>query len=391
MHLSERVKELSEEVSKVRRDLHKIPEIGFCEYKTSEYICSYLDDISVKYEKNIAMTGVIAYINAPDNNDEALATIAFRADMDALSLKENCNVDYKSGHDGFMHGCGHDGHMTMLLLFAKLLNDNKSCLKSNVVLIFQPAEEGPGGAKKIIQEGIFDKYKIDEIYGIHLHPEFDQGVLAINSGPVMAMTGEFDIDIYSKSGHGAMPHTAIDGIVIASSFISQLQTIISRNINPTDAGVVTIGRIEGGERRNIIADHVRLEGTTRAFSEDVFGLIKKRMYKLVESFEVAYSCKIVLDYREMYPPVVNDEKCVEEFKLANKSLSLVKFPPQMIAEDFSYYLKEVPGAFVFLGTKNEKKKFIYPLHNSKFNFDESALLFGIQSYINILNFKGSNL
>lgn len=386
MYLSERVKEMSNEVVKIRRDLHKIPESGYSEYKTSEYICKYLDSISAYYEKNVAKTGVIAYFKG-----KSTKSIAFRADMDALSLSENCDVDFKSEHDGFMHGCGHDGHMTMLLLFAKYLSEVKNDLEDSVVLIFQPAEEGPGGAEAIIQEGIFKKYNVKEIYGIHLHPDFEQGSLAISSGPVMAMTGEFDVDIFSKSGHGAMPHTAVDSIVIAANYINQIQSIISRDINPTEGAVITVGKIVGGERRNIISEYTRLEGTTRAFSEETFNIIKSRMYKLKESTELAYGCKIDIDYREMYPPVVNDEKCVEAFKAANESMNVQKFPPQMIAEDFSYYLKEVPGAFVFLGTKNTEKNFIYPLHNSKFNFDESALLSGIQSYINILNYRGNSI
>lgn len=288
-----------------------------------------------------------------------------------------------------MHSCGHDGHMTMLLLFAKFLKANQDKLKQNVVFIFQPAEEGPGGAEQIIEAGVFEKYSIDEIYGIHLHPEFNEGVIAISPGPVMAMTGEFDIDIYAKSGHGAMPHTAIDGILIASQLVNNLQSIVARNINPTDAGVVTVGKFEGGERRNIIAEKVRLEGTVRAFSEEAYTIIKERMHEITKGFEVSYNCNIDLEYRTLYPPVVNHEKQVSSYIKANDALEVVAFPPQMIAEDFSYYLKVVPGAFVFLGTKNEALDYIYPLHNSKFNFREEVLLYGIQSYINVLNEYGS--
>lgn len=386
MYLSERVKDMKNDTVSIRRDLHKIPEAGFEEYKTSEYICKFLDGISAKYEKNVAETGVIVHFKG--KNKEA---IAFRADMDALSLSENSDIDFKSEHEGYMHGCGHDGHMTMLLMFAKYLSEVENQLDDSVVLIFQPAEEGPGGAKIIINDGILEKYNVKEIYGIHLHPDFEEGVLAINSGPVMAMTGEFDIDIHSKSGHGAMPHTAIDSIFIAANYINQMQSIVSRNIDPTKAAVVTIGKIQGGERRNIISEYTRLEGTVRAFSEEVFKVIKSRIYQLKESCELGYGCNIEIDYRELYPPVINDENCVDEFIKANKELEIVKFPPQMISEDFSYYLKEVPGAFIFLGTKNIDSNFVYPLHNSRFNFNESALLVGIQSYVNVLRYKGNNI
>lgn len=387
MYISEGVTMMIDEVKTVRRELHTIPEIGMHEYKTSEYICIFLEKLGINYEKNIVNTGIVAsFISSKSNY-----TIAFRSDMDALSLVENCDIDFKSLHDGYMHGCGHDGHMTMLLMFAKYLSENKNDLNYNVVLIFQPAEEGPGGALPMIKAGVLKKYNVDEIFGIHLHPEFEEGVLAINSGPIMAQTGEFDIDIFSKSGHGAMPHTAVDGIIIASAFINQMQTIISRNINPTEAGVVTVGKITGGERRNIIAEHVRLEGTSRAFTEDTYEIIKMRIFQIAKGLEVIYDCNINVEFRDMYPPVVNDKKAVEHFIAANESLTIVEFPPQMIAEDFSYYLKEIPGAFVFVGTKNIEKQYIYPLHNSKFNFDEVALLTGIQSYINIINYKGKLL
>ncbi len=389
MQLSERVNGMLNEAISVRRDLHKIPEIGLHEYKTSEYICSYLEKLNIKFEKNIVKTGIVAYIEGKSTDISQKKTLAFRADMDALSLTEMNDVEFKSTHEGCMHGCGHDGHMTMLLLFAKYLSENIEKVKDNIVLIFQPAEEGPGGAELMVKAGVLKDYKVDEIFGIHLHPEFDQGVIAINSGPVMAKTGEFDIDIVAKSGHGAMPHTAVDGIVLAANYINAIQSVISRNINPTEAGVITIGRMEAGERRNIIAENVRLEGTTRAFTEETFAIIKNRMYEIADGFEKAYHCKIDIEYREMYPPVINHIESVEMFLEANKTLNVVKFPPQMIAEDFSYFLKEVPGAFYFVGTKNLERNYVFPLHNSKFNFDESALLYGVQSYINVLEHRGN--
>jgi len=389
MGLNQTVQGFLEEAILLRRSLHMIPEIGYEEIKTSEYICKYLDEYGIKYEKNIAKTGIIAKIEG--NGGASAKTIAFRADMDALSLSELNDIEFKSTHDGRMHGCGHDGHMTMLLLLGKYLSNHKEQLNTNVVFIFQPAEEGPGGALPMIESGFMDKYNIDEVFGIHLHPDFPEGTIAINDGPVMAMTGEFDVDIYTKSGHGAMPHTANDAFIVMSQLISSFQSIISRNVDPTQAGVVTVGRIEGGERRNIIAEHVRLEGTTRAFSEEVYDLIQSRMQTIIEGLEVSFDCKIDLEIRTMYPPVINHKSSVENFTKANESLDLVEFPPQMISEDFSYFLKERKGAFIFLGIRDEAKGFDKPLHNSKFNFNESALLYGLQSYINILNHYGSSL
>jgi amidohydrolase len=386
MMLTQGVQALEETVVTLRRDLHKIPEAGFEEYKTSEYICKFLDSLNIIYTKKYAKTAIVAYFEGKKENNK---TFAFRADMDALSMEELTTVEFKSQHDGFMHGCGHDGHMTMLLGFAKYLKSVEDLLEDNVVLVFQPAEEGPGGADVMIKEGLMDDYQIDEIYGIHLHPDFEEGVIAVADGPIMAMTGEFDIDIITKSGHGAMPHTAVDGMIVAANMINQFQTIISRNIDPTSAGVVTVGRIDGGERRNIIAERVRLEGTTRAFSEKDYHMIQKRIRQICTGLQDSFDCEINLEVRTMYPPVVNHKTSVDRFIKANESLKLVPFPPQMIAEDFSYYLKEREGAFVFLGVRNEQAGHVFPLHNARFNFDESVLLMGIQSYINVLKYNGN--
>lgn len=381
MKISEGVQELNDQAIKVRRDLHKIPESGFNEIQTSEYICNYLNNENISFVR-MGKTAVIAEINR-----NMPYTIALRADMDALSLSEQTGVDFASEYEGMMHGCGHDGHMTMLLLVTKLIKKNEEQLKCNVVFIFQPAEEGPGGAEVLIKEGLMTKFNIDEVFGYHLHPEFEEGTIAINHGPVMAMTGEFDLEVIGKSGHGAMPHTAQDAIVIASHLVTQLQSIASRNINPTEASVVTIGRIDGGERRNIIAEEVVLEGTIRAFDENVYKLIVSRMNAIIKGVEIAFDCTIKCEIRTMYPPVVNHKSSVDLFKSKNEDMTIVEFPPQMISEDFSYYLKEAKGAFVFLGTKNVDKNYIFPLHNARFNFDERVLLVGIQSYMNLLGIE----
>jgi len=389
MGLNQTVQGYLDDAIKLRRDLHMIPEIGYTEFKTSEYICKFLDENGIFYEKNVAKTGIVAKIEGMKNQNGK--TVAFRADMDALSLSEQNDIEFKSTHKGCMHGCGHDGHMTMLMILGKHLMKHRNELAIDVVLIFQPAEEGPGGAKPMIESGFLDRYSVDEVFGIHLHPDFNTGVIAINKGPVMAMTGEFDVDIYSKSGHGAMPHTANDAMVIMSQMISQFQTIVSRNVNPTEAGVVTVGRIVAGERRNIIAEHARLEGTTRAFSEDVYNLLQNRMIEISKGLELSYNCKIDVETRAMYPPVVNHESSIMAIREACKDMNIVDFPPQMIAEDFSYFLKERKGAFIFVGIKDEEKGYNEPLHNSKCNFDEKALLYGVQCYINLINHYGSNI
>ncbi len=381
----EKLNELyKDEVVKVRRTLHQIPEHGFKEYKTSAYIKAYLDECGISYEP-FAGTGLLAYVKG--NNPSK--TIGFRTDMDALSILEMNEVDFKSTHEGFMHACGHDGHMTIALTFLKFLSEHKENLKDNVAVLFQPAEEGLGGAEAMLKDGVFEKYPVDEIFGIHLHPSYKERTMAINHGPIMAMTGQFEIDIHTKSAHGAMPHLGNDGMIVLAQLINQLQTIVSRNIDPTERAVLTLGKVEGGTRRNIIAEHIRLEGIVRCFNEDVFHLIEKRVNSIIKGLEISYDCTIDNNFRLAYPPVINHKESIEQFKKANKDITLVEYKPEMIAEDFSYYVKETKGAFVFLGVRNEEKNYIFPLHSSHFNFDENVLLTGVLSYINILNSYGS--
>ncbi len=368
-------------ILKTRRALHQIPESGFEEHKTKAYIVDFLEKLPHVKIMDTAKTGVLAWFNA--NCSES---VALRADMDALSMTEMTQHDFKSTHEGFMHACGHDGHMTMMLYVCRWLSDNIGELKKNVMVIFQPAEEGPGGAEHIVQEGIFEQYKIKEIYGYHLYPEVEQGFFATRKGPIMAMTGEFDIEIKGVSGHGAIPHKAVDTAVIAAELLLQLQSIVSRRINPIEPAVVTVGKISIGERRNIIAGKAVLEGTCRAFSKEVFQTILDSIRGLCKGIEVAHGVQIEIDIREMYPPVINDESLVESFIEANGS-KVQAIEPQMIAEDFSVYQTVVPGIFVFVGTKNSEKGFVHPLHSAMFDFDEQVLASGIDGMINFLKVR----
>lgn len=366
-----------------RKALHLIPEPGFEEVKTSKYIKDVLNVLGVEHE-SIGGTGIVAYIKGISPTK----TIAFRTDMDGLSVKEESSYKDHSQHESFMHACGHDGHMAMMLGLARLLKQPNVTLIDNVVLIFQPAEEGPGGAEVIVKAGILKKYDIDEIYGIHVFPEIAQGRIGLKSGPMMAMTGEFDIEVISKSAHGAMPHIGTDGIVIASEIVLGLQTIVSRNISPVSPAVMTIGRMESGERRNIIAGRAKLEGTIRAFDKAVYNRVKERMKQYVEGISQAYDVTINVSFVDMYPPVINDDKLFNAFVSHHEGLCDI-IEPQMISEDFSYYQEAIPGLFYFIGTYNEEKAFIYPLHNSKFNFDDQIMLNGMETYKNILLYKGS--
>lgn len=384
-HIEPLVHDELESVRALRRTLHKMPEPGLEEYKTSSFIKEQLNSWGIPWESCVG-TGIVAFLAS--EHPDAQGTVAFRADMDALSVTEETQHDFKSQSEGFMHACGHDGHMTIVMTLAKLLKAQTKQLKHHVLFVFQPAEEGPGGAKQIVDAGILQKYGVTAIYGLHLYPEVREGVFAYKAGPLMAMTGEFDITITGQSGHGAIPHKALDAIVIASELVVQLQNIVSRFIDPIQPAVLTVGRMICGERRNIIAKTAVLEGTLRAFDQQVFYKMRSKMTDYIEGLKVAYGCEIELDFREMYPPVVNDAELCKGFKAVNgDAFEIEAIEPQMIAEDFSEYQQVVPGLFVFLGIRNETKGHVFPLHNSKFNFDEAVLLNGIQAFCNLVVMK----
>lgn len=381
MIIDQEIKLLEDYATKHRRALHKIPELGFNEYKTSKYIKSVLDHLDIPYKES-AKTGVLGFINKNKKK-----TIAFRSDMDALNIEELNEISFKSTIKENMHACGHDGHMSMLLTFANYLKSHEEDLTVNVLFIFQPAEEGPGGAEVIIKEGLIETYGIEEIYGTHLYPSIDEGKIGLRKGPMMASVGEFKITIHGKSAHGAMPHLGIDTIAIAAQFITQIQRIISREIHPTTSGVVSIGKIDGGTRTNIIAEKVEMFGTIRAFDAKINTFIQKRIRDVLEGLKVTYTIEYETDFNDMYPVVNNDGQMVEDFIKANGEAFIEEVPLQMISEDFSYYQEKIPGLFVFLGVRNEEKGYVNGLHNSKFNFDEKNLLNGVQSYINVMKYK----
>ncbi|MEG1312332.1 MAG: amidohydrolase [Romboutsia sp.] len=364
---------LEEKIYNHRKKLHNMAEEGRKEFKTAKYIRDYLDNIEVSYDTYLetATVGIL-------KGKKGKKTIGFRADIDGLVTD-----------DGVKHLCGHDGHTSILLGLVKFIKDNLDSLNDNIVFIFQPAEEGPGGAKDLIKEGIIDNYKIDEIYGLHIYPEIEQGYIGLAPGYFMAQAGDFDIDIISKSGHGAMPQNGIDGIIIASNLVNVLQSIVSRNISPLDNAVLTVGKIEGGTRRNIIAENIRLEGTLRTFNPKVYNNMKVRMTEICKGIEKSYNCKINLYIKDDYPPVNNNNHLYEEFLDALGEEVVMNLEPMMISEDFSYYQKEIPGLFFMLGSRDEKKGLINGLHNLNFNFNQEVLINGVNSYIELLKYKNS--
>lgn len=385
MDLSIDVQEMQSELQKIRRDLHQIPELGFEEYKTAKYIEDYLKTLEVEYQSNLTGTAIVACIKGFKGEK----TYGFRADMDALSIEEQNNISFKSLHTGKMHACGHDGHITVLLGLAKYLKQSQQYLRDNVILIFQPAEEGPGGALPLVQEGILKRFDVKEIYGLHLFPEIEEGKIGLRSGAMMSQTGEFDIYVKGKGSHGAMPHMGLDAIIVASELVLGMQSIVSRNIDPLEPAVLTVGRMISGERRNVIASDAMLEGTIRAFNQEVYDKIKSRMLGFIRGLEETYQCNIEIVFRDMYPAVYNNEYLTEEFIKAQGDGIIEAIKPVMLSEDFSYYQREIPGVFFFLGCRNEEKGYCYPLHNNRFNFDEKILGYGVQAFVNVLIYRGA--
>lgn len=373
------IKSLKEHVIEVRRSLHKIPESGMMEYETTDFIINYLQGLGMEVHRGVSGTGAIAYLKGT----EGKKTIAYRADIDALSVEEQTGVEYCSTKKGFMHACGHDGHMAILLGFAKYAALNRDRIKSNILFIFQPAEEGPGGAEPIVKAGILEKYKVDCIFGLHIYPEVMEGKIACRPGAMMAQTGEFDILIKGKSAHGAMPHKGTDALVAAAGALIALNTVVSRNIDPLEPAVLTVGRLVGGERRNIIAGEAILEGTMRAFNEETYSKLRSRLISIIKNTSEAYDCTIESEIRDMYPAVHNNEELFEAFRRAVGEENLEVIKPMTISEDFSYFQKAVPGLFFMLGSRNESLKYTNPLHSNMFNFNEDILLEGIQVFENI--------
>lgn len=368
-----------EELRQMRRDLHKIPELGLKEYKTSAYIREKLEGFGITELETWLETGVVAVIRGKGKKE----AVAFRADMDALPVTEQTGCDFTSEHVCCMHACGHDGHVTVLLGFAKYLQEHKDELENDVVLIFQPAEEGPGGAQLLVDAGLFEKHPVRCIIGCHIFPQVPQGKVACRKGAMMARNGEVDVHIYGESAHGAQPQLGHDAVLAAGAVITGLHTILSRNVSPLDSGVLTFGAIHGGEACNIIAKEVKLEGTMRAFSDEAYETMTKRVQEVASGIAAGYGCKGEAVFRHMYRVVDNDPKLVELLQeVAGDAYE--ETPPYMLAEDFSLYLQKVPGMFFFLGSGNAEKGYTHSLHSAQFQFDEEILALGVETYAKLL-------
>ncbi|MEO0806227.1 MAG: M20 family metallopeptidase [Cyanobacteria bacterium J06643_4] len=371
-----------------RRQLHQRPELGFEEKITAQFICDRLTDWGIDHTPAVAHTGIVATIQSSSATVKA-PVLAIRADMDGLPVQELNEVPYRSIHDGKMHACGHDGHTAIALGTAKYLQENRDRFTGTVKILFQPAEEGPGGAKPMIEAGALKNPDVDALVGLHLWNNLPLGTLGVRSGPMMAATEFFHCTIQGKGGHGAIPQQTVDAVVVGAQVVNALQTLVSRNIDPLKSAVVTVGEFKAGTAVNVIADSAFLSGTVRYFDPDYGELIPERLEQIIAGVCAAHGATYQLDYNKLYPPVVNDRAIADLVR--SIALSVVETPAGVVpkcqtmgGEDVSFFLQAVPGCYFFLGSANVDKGLAYPHHHPRFDFDETALGVGVEMFARIV-------
>ena len=370
------------ELMAVRRDLHANPELGFEEVRTSGIVAGALTALGVEVHRGIGKTGVVGVIKGQRNDSGKM--IGLRADMDALPMSEDSTADYCSTVPGMMHACGHDGHTTILLGTAKYLMQNRN-FNGTAILIFQPAEEGLGGAQAMIEDGLFERFPCDAIYALHNWPGLPAGVVGINPGPMMAASDKFEITIQGRGGHGAHPYQTIDPIVVAANMVTALQTIVSRNVHPLEAAVLSFGHIHAGSASaaSVIPGQAKLVGTVRTFSDEVQKVVEGRMRTLIASIAEGYGAKAEFKYLRNYPATINTSACAHfvadvATELFGAERVVRDLTPSMGSEDFSFMLKKVPGAYFRLGQGGaEDGRF---LHNPKFDFNDDVIPVGSATF-----------
>jgi hippurate hydrolase len=370
------------ELMAVRRDLHANPELGFEEVRTSGIVAGALTALGVEVHRGIGKTGVVGVIKGQRTDSGKM--IGLRADMDALPMSEDSTSEYCSTVPGMMHACGHDGHTTILLGTAKYLMQNRN-FNGTAILIFQPAEEGLGGAKAMVEDGLFERFPCDAIYALHNWPALPAGVIGINPGPMMAASDKFEITIQGHGGHGAHPYQTIDPIVVAANMVTALHTIVSRNVHPLEAAVLSFGHIHAGSASaaSVIPGQAKLVGTVRTFSDEVQKVVETRMRALIASISEGYGAKAEFNYMRNYPATINTSACAHfvadvATDLFGAERVVRDLTPSMGSEDFSFMLKKVPGAYFRLGQGGaEDGRF---LHNPKFDFNDDVIPVGSATF-----------
>ncbi len=372
------IEALAGDLSAIRRKIHQHPELGFEEVETARLVALQLAGLDLTVQTGVARTGIVATLIGGKPG----RTVLVRADMDALPVAEEGSAVYKSQRPGIMHACGHDGHTAVLIGLARVLAAKRDELAGTVKLVFQPAEEGPGGAEPMIAAGVLDNPKVDAAIGFHLWNNLPVGQIGVRPGPIMAATDQVDITIKGKGGHGAKPHLSVDAVVIAAHVVTGLQSIVSRMVNPLHSAVITIGTINGGFRHNVIAPEVTLSGTVRTYEKALRDEMPRRIERMVRGICEAMGATYLIDYNRVYPPTINDPGMTDLVQNAAcrvvgaQNVHVVE--PSMGGEDMSYFLDAVPGSYFFLGSANSDKGLDQPHHSPGFDFDEQALPIGVQ-------------
>jgi len=389
MNIKEHVKSVEQEVFAIRRDLHRIPETGFREKKTSAYVADYLQREGLKMTTGVAGTGVVGLMETgrPGN------TLLIRADMDALPITEATGLDFASEHPGVMHACGHDGHMAMVLATATVMNRLKSEFNGGIKFVFQPAEEGPGGAKPMIAAGVLDDPTVDCALGCHIWPNIPEGTIGIRTGPLLAAMTSFDITINGKGGHGAMPHLCVDALEIGCQVVNALQRVVSRQMNPLSPTVITVGRFQAGTAFNVIPETANLCGTARTFDKTTWRRWPETIEKIVSGVCDSMGADYDVSFEQGYPPTVNDATMADRMRIIAGEVvgpERVVVPDKTLGgEDMAYFLERVPGCFFCLGAGNDA---FAGIHSPRFGFNEGILASGVEVYCRAaLDLLGNNL
>ncbi len=380
MPIVNRIAEFHDELTAWRHELHAHPETAFEEFQTSDFVAQKLGEFGIAVDRGLAGTGIVGTLEgAGKGNGRA---IALRADMDALDIVEKNDFDHVSTHDGKMHACGHDGHTTMLLGAARYLAETRN-FAGTVHFIFQPAEENEGGARVMIEQGLFDKFPVESVFGMHNWPGMKVGRVGVRAGPMMAAFDIFEITVKGRGTHGAMPHLGLDPIVVAAEIVTALQTIVSRATDPQDAAVLSVTQIHAGDAWNVIPEEVVLRGTTRAFRLEVQDGLEPAIRRLVEGIATAHGATAELHYEKRYPPTVNTEAETDIAAAVAADVvgadNVLRDPaPSMGAEDFSFMLQQKPGSYIWMGNGDGSGEGEggCMLHNPNYDFNDEVLPLG---------------
>lgn len=368
-------------IVQIRRTLHRHPELGYQEFKTSALVRQKLDELGIPYRYPVAETGVIAQIGKGEG-----PCVALRADMDALPILEEAEVPFRSEVDGKMHACGHDCHTSMLLGAARLLKAREAELPGTVKLFFQPAEEGGGGGGRLCEEGALANPEVQRAFGLHVWPHLPTGTIGSRAGTFMAATGRFEMWVHGKGGHGAMPHLCIDPVSTAAKLVCELQTIVSRETDPLESAVVSVTGMHGGDAFNVIPPSMKLIGTFRSLTSEGLEHLKDRIREVASHVALANRCTAEVEFPGPdYPATVNDAGCWELTRELGKQLlgpySVHELPPTMGGEDFAFYAEHVPACFVGLGIRSEEEGSVFSVHHPRFKMDERALPIGTALHV----------